>query len=213
MRWLTSLAEACLDLVLPPRCAACAAAPEVEGVWCAACAQSLLPAPRGDRSSRAVHAYGGQIAVAIQRLKYAGAAELGPQLGRLLCALRPSDPRSLVVPVPLHRRRLWQRGYNQAALLARPLARSGGGLELATRALGRVRATLPQTDLDAAARWRNVRGAFVADPRRVAGRAVALVDDVLTTGATARACSEALYAAGARSVEVLTLARRAQGMQ
>jgi ComF family protein len=111
----------------------------------------------------------------------------------------------VLVPVPLGRARERERGFNQAALVAERLAR-GLGAPFRPCWLARARATAPQTDLDAAARRANVRGAFVASTA-AAGADVVLVDDVLTTGATAGECARALRAAGVRSVGVLTVAR------
>ncbi|MBB4265266.1 ComF family protein [Roseospira visakhapatnamensis] len=113
----------------------------------------------------------------------------------------------LIVPVPLHRWRLWRRRYNQAALLARALARRSGR-PWDPLALARRRATPSQGGLGRPGRVANVRGAFrVPDPARVAGRRVLLVDDVLTTGATVEECARVLRRAGALTVDVLTLAR------
>ncbi len=113
----------------------------------------------------------------------------------------------LVVPVPLHRRRMWWRGFNQAALLAMTIARRlDKPIELA--ALTRSRMTIPQTSQDHDARRRNVRRAFaVRLPARVRGRRILLVDDVMTTGATVDECARVLMTAGASRVDVLTLAR------
>jgi len=109
--------------------------------------------------------------------------------------------------VPLHPSRLRWRGFNQAALLAAPVARRLG-CKLDVRSLIRVVATTPQTAKDIQTRRRNVRNAFaVRRPGRIANRRVLLVDDVMTTGATANECARTLRAAGARSVDVLTLAR------
>ena len=112
----------------------------------------------------------------------------------------------LVVATPLHRRRLAERGYNQALLLGRRLARARR-LPFSGTALGRTRATPPQASLPEARRRANVRGAFVASPRKVAGRRIALVDDVVTTGATMDAAARALNAAGAAAVYVVAVAR------
>jgi ComF family protein len=113
----------------------------------------------------------------------------------------------VLAPVPLHPRKRRERGFNQAELIARELA-ARSGLPLAPGALVRRIDTPPQAGLSAAARRRNVARAFaVRQCARVAGRRVVLVDDVLTTGATAQACSRALAAAGARAVRVLTVAR------
>lgn len=119
----------------------------------------------------------------------------------------PSGIHDLVVPVPLHRTRLRWRGFNQAALLGIEVARRLG-CDIDTGCLMRQRATPPQTARDHGARQRNVRRAFrVIDRDRVRDLRLLLVDDVMTTGATADECAEVLLAAGARSVDVLTLAR------
>jgi ComF family protein len=164
--------------------------------------------------------FGGALAEAIRRLKWHPMPELAPALGVLLfAALRRAPPAfstvDLVAPVPLHRRRLRAREFNQAAELAaamREAARAHempfGRVALDARALERTRDTPPQTGLDALQRRRNVLEAFsVRDPARVGGKRVLLVDDVMTTGATADACAGALKRAGAAEVLVLTLGR------
>jgi ComF family protein len=116
----------------------------------------------------------------------------------------PADVDALV-PVPLAPARERERGFNQAALVADELARALGR-PVRRRWLRRARPTRPQSDLSAAERWANVRNAFQAAPA-VAGHHVLVVDDVLTTGATAAECARALRAAGARAVSVVTVAR------
>jgi len=112
----------------------------------------------------------------------------------------------LVAPVPLHPRRLCERGFNQSLELARGLA-ALSGLPLAPQALTRTRHTVPQVRLERAQRLTNLRGAFAADPAQVSGRRVLLVDDVTTTGTTLRECATALLAAGASGVDITVLAR------
>jgi len=111
-----------------------------------------------------------------------------------------------LVPLPLHRARLRSRGYDQALELSRPLAQAFG-LPLLDRALVRRRATPAQSRLDAAARRRNLRGAFDADPAVVLPPHVAIVDDVVTTGATLHAAARALRRAGAQRVDAWVCAR------
>lgn len=175
------------------RCGLPLASPAV----CGAC----LMRPPPWRVATAPLEFGGALAHAIRRLKWGDLPELAAPIAQLV----PPDQRpeaELIVPVPLHPHRLRERTYNQAALLALALYP-----KVALHALERIRDTPPQSRLDAAERRRNVRGAFRADPKRVRGRSVVLVDDVFTTGATADACTRALRSAGAVSVDVLTVGR------
>ena len=145
----------------------------------------------------------------IRRHKYGLDQSLRLALGEFLGDELPYSATDcdVVVPVPLHRRRLWWRGFNQAALLAMTISRR---LEVPIElsALTRSRMTTPQTSQDHDARRRNVRRAFkVAQPARIKDRRVLLVDDVMTTGATVDECARVLMASGAVRVDVLTLAR------
>jgi ComF family protein len=186
-----------------PLCPACDAA--IGGPATAHPDPRLLPPPLA--SARALGPYiggppGNVLARTIQHLKYHGARGLAVPLGEHLAAHYPFPDDALVVPVPLHVSRLRRRGYNQALLLAGVLARRRR-LPLAPRLLERTRATAEHATLGAAARSANVRGAF----RIRAGHAprrdtVVLVDDVLTTGATAAACAEALRSGGVHTVHV-----------
>jgi predicted amidophosphoribosyltransferase len=158
---------------------------------------------------RAGALFGGPVADAVHALKYGGRPDAAGPLGRWLAG-RVELPRGARVAwVPLGPGRRTARGYDQAMILAAALAREAG-LPLQRGALRRVRETPPQVGRDRAARARNVAGAFAASPS-VAGRDVVLVDDVVTTGATAEAAVAALAAAGARSVVVVALARAGQG--
>ena len=143
----------------------------------------------------------------IHLFKYGRVQTLAKPLGRLLALALPRQQEfDLIVPMPLHWRKRWQRGFNQSALLASEISRR---VNLPVRnALRRIRPTAAQAGLTNAKRRLNVSGAFRARKRRALnGKRVLLVDDVMTTGATAASCARALKLAGARQVTLLTLAR------
>ncbi|HET8900040.1 MAG TPA: hypothetical protein VFN09_14830 [Rhodanobacteraceae bacterium] len=141
------------------------------------------------------------------RFKFSADLACGRTLARLWCAQTPPAERpTRLIPIPLHTTRLRQRGYNQALELARPVA-AAFGLQLDPRSLLRTRATTAQTTLDRAARLRNLRGAFVVRAGTTLPSHVALLDDVMTTGATLAAATRALRLAGVSRVEVWALAR------
>ncbi len=192
-----------LALLAPTRCAACDERSSGEP-FCSHCELLLEPADE----PFAVYEYGGPVADAIQRFKYDGRVELASPLGsRMAQETARWDGRvDAVVPVPLHWRRRRRRGYDQAALLARPVARALG-VPCRVRGLRRVRNTPPQVELSHADRARNIEGAF--SPHRLRGaRRVLLIDDVRTTGATLRAATRALRQAGVDEVHPLVLATR-----
>jgi ComF family protein len=173
---------------------------------CAACHAR----PPAFDTARAILAYDEHSRAAVLALKHADRLDLVPGFARWLTrvgkpALADAD---VIVPVPLHRWRLWARRYNQSAELAQRLGRDGK-LPADPFALVRSRATPSQGAMASAkARRRNVLSAFkVPERQRIAGRRVLLVDDVITTGATAEACARALKRAGAVKVHVLALAR------
>ncbi|HUB10139.1 MAG TPA: ComF family protein [Myxococcales bacterium] len=184
----------------PAECAACGGRAGPRGC-CRACARRLAPLA----GVRCAFVHEGALAEAIHRLKYRARDDLAPGLADLLGELPLPAADLLVAPVPLHPRRLRERGFDQAWLLARGLAERRG-LPTLPRLLQRVRHDRPQVGLDRAGREANVRDAFVAGTQ-AAGRDVLLVDDVLTTGATLREAARALGRAGARQVFALTLAR------
>ncbi|MFN7996733.1 MAG: ComF family protein [Bryobacteraceae bacterium] len=150
-------------------------------------------------------AYEGTLRKLIHLYKYSGIRRLADPMGRLIVSALPLDRQfDAVVPVPLHWRRRWQRGFNQSELLARAIARRRGIPMLGV--LRRGSATRAQAGLSNAQRRENVAGAFRAR-RRVPGMRILLVDDVMTTGATSGACARVLKRAGAKSVSVVSLAR------
>ena len=233
LEWKSSL----LNLLFPPLCIACrepsgspgfcaqcwGAIQFLDGPLCLCCgipfdvalgadtlcAACLAHPPAFDRA-RAILRYDETSRAPILALKHADRLDLVPDFALWLerAGRGLIEASDLIVPVPLHPLRLWRRRYNQAAELSRALARRSG-LALDTTALIRSRPTPSQGAMvSAKARRRNVLGAFrVRQPGRVTGRNILLVDDVLTTGATADAASRALKRAGAAKVQILALAR------
>jgi competence protein ComFC len=218
-----------LDLLYPPLCGGCG---KPGARWCVECQANARPVPqplceRCGRSQpdgrlcswcraslpaftalRAWAVFEGPLRQALHRLKYAGDIALGDVLAQPLIQTyqQLAWPVDLAVPVPIGRARRRQRGYNQAALLAWPVALNSG-LIYRSRALTKVRDTPSQVGLNPSQRYENVAGAYQAHAALVSGKSVLLVDDVTTSGATMQACSTALLAAGARQVYGLTLAR------
>lgn len=159
----------------------------------------------------AAHAWGmyqDPLRKAVRRLKYSRDIALGDALAQHLMWLveKYQIEAEMVVPVPLGQKRQKERGYNQAALLARSVA-LGLGLPYKPRAARRTRETASQVGLSLEERQHNVAGAFWANPDLVVHRAVLLVDDVLTTGATLEAAAQALRQAGARQIEAVVVSR------
>ena len=162
--------------------------------------------------ARSVGIYERSLRTMIHRLKYGGKLQLARPLGKVLMAtfLRywDNDDIDLVVPVPLHRNRFRERGFNQAYLLVREWDGLSAGGRIAPRTLIRHRPTRPQTGLGKRGRIENIRDAFaLSGGVSVTGKRVLLVDDVFTTGATAGECAGVLIEGGASRVDVLTLAR------
>ena len=208
------IAAVTLDLIGaflgPPRCAACDSPVARLAVFCAPCASTVQPAEDAGDGAIAAFVYGGAIADAITRFKYSARPDLARPLADLLwraVAARAGLLRSCaVVAVPLHPARLAERGFNQSALLARPVSRRLGAPFLPL-ALARVRDTPRQASLGREDRLGNVHDAFVVrQPKRLRGRPVLLVDDVRTTGATLAACTQAALEVGAGPVTTVVLA-------
>jgi len=192
-------ADCARDLPLPathacPRCAL----PSPKGETCGLC----LRGPPAFDSTRAAFDYAFPLDVLVKRLKYSHRLALAGFFARALAPLPPVD---LVLPMPLHPRRLRERGFNQAVEIARPLARAAN-VPLALAAVARVRDTPPQASLERDARLANLRAAF-ASRRRFDGLRIVIVDDVMTTGASLDALARALKAGGAAEVHNLVVAR------
>jgi ComF family protein len=211
---MIALARLTIELVVsvtaPNRCAACDADVSIMRAFCPACAATLTLPEARDPAHVAAFMYGGAIARAISRFKFDQRPDLARSLATALRrAARPFrvDPPEVVIPVPLHPARLIERGYNQSALLARPVAKDLGA-RFFPRALARIRDTERQVGLDRAARFTNMACGFrVPNAVLVSQRRVLLVDDVRTTGSTLAACAEVLLRAGARDVRTLVVAQ------
>lgn len=199
-----------VDFISAPMCRRCGMpfAHEVGDVGeCMTCLQDPPPYD----AARAVFRYEGGSRRLVTGYKYYDRTLATPMFARWLArAASPQlDNTDVIVPVPLHRWRLLQRRYNQSALLARELGRISGKPVGAT-ALSRTRHTVQQAGLTREERLENVKDAFAISPKsqqQIDGKSVMLVDDVLTTGATLHACTDALRAAGATAVYVVTLGR------
>ncbi len=198
-----------VTFLVPPQCAVCGRPFEFdqgEGSLCGACARRLPVFAR----ARAAMVYGDTSRSLILGFKHGDRTDAAPAFGRWLMRAGAEliADADLLVPVPLHWTRLFARRFNQAAILSQVVARRSG-VPAAIDLLVRRHRTRSQGGLGAAARRRNLSGAFAIRPSRrsmVRGRRVLLIDDVLTTGATASACGRALLRAGAEAVDVLTLA-------
>ena len=212
----TGLCAACWnELVIPgePSCSLCQRPfPDgmAEGAVCAPC---LAEAPRHDGIAAGT-LYNDASRRLVLSFKRGKRIALAPMMARLMAArMGPIDADAdadwLLVPVPLHRWRLWRRGFNQAALLASEIARIKG-MRLEVDALLRTRATPSLAGLGSKARARAMSGAIAVNPKRaerLRGASIMLVDDVLTSGATSHACVSALKRAGAKRVAIACFAR------
>lgn len=231
--------KALLDLLFPPRCVACrrrgswlcptcrGSMPRLPPERCHRCAEPLVGAltcprcwaePPDFRGLTCAFAFAGTARLAIHRLKYQRQRHLAEPLAAALLEADASGtaglaahlpPDAMLVPIPLHPRRMAERGYNQSALLAQALGRQLR-LTVAADALARVRDTPPQVGLTHEGRRTNVRGAFAASDA-VAGRAILLVDDVCTTTSTLREAAAVLRRAGAASIDAIVFARAYHG--
>lgn len=221
-----------LDFALPPRCAGCGQVTEEVGAFCPPCWSKLewlgnsgcqrcglplggteidtcgrcLAEPPALERIRAAVAYDELPRSIALKLKYGCKVALARTMARYMMPLQNDWPAdAIVMPVPLHRWRLWGRGFNQSALIARELARLWG-LRADATALRRIKRTQPLKGLNHLQRRKAVSGAFKA-AANLGGRTIILIDDVLTSGSTAEACARALRRAGAGPVELICWAR------
>ncbi len=198
---------ASLRFLGPPWCATCQAPFEFDRGEGAQCAECLVEPPPHD-GVRAAVAYGEVAREVALKLKYSGRLACAETMAQAMARLLPADA-DLLVPVPLHRWRIWSRGFNQAALIARSLGRAGG-VPVALDLVRRVKATPVLRGLGVGGRAKAVAGAFALAPgakARLAGRTIVLVDDIHTSGATATACARVLKRGGAARVILLCWAR------
>jgi len=235
---LVRLVRPAIDLVLPPRCPICGVLVDDDRQFCADCWQRLrfitepmcracgrpfaedrggmpicapcLATPPIHDGVRAVVRYDDHARQVALKLKHGGRIGMAGLIAAMLARHLPEDAAgALLVPVPLHRWRLWRRGFNQAILIAAALSRDHG-IALADDVLRRTRATPPLKGYSARERARIVRGVFALNPAwkdRLKGRHVLLIDDVYTSGATSHACTALLKRAGATRVTILCWAR------
>ena len=227
---LNQLKTLVLDLLFPRRCVGCgtggsflcapcqSALPHLPPPLCAKCGKPLSFGtlchdcenhPIEIEGIRSLFPFNGVVRQAILQFKYQNVKALAAPLAQLMGEYLGAHPlpADTLIPVPLHPRRLRERGYNQSSLLARELSKLAS-LPIVDGALLRLKNTPPQTKTNSAEdRQRNVAGAFTCRDRQLAGRRILLIDDVCTSGATLDACAAALKMAGATSVWGLTLAR------
>ena len=236
-RAIGEVAAPIVDLVYPPRCPACGEGIGEQGGLCVDCWNDLaipgdpscalcqrpfgqsvpdegsvcapcLASPPAHDGIAAGTLYTDTSRKLVLALKHGRRIALAPLLARLIAARVPkAEGERLIIPVPLHRWRLWHRGFNQAALMARELEKAGCG-ELVVDGLRRTKRTPSLGGMGSKARARALSGAIsVGKPAEVKGRHVLLVDDVLTSGATSTACVRVLKRAGARTVVIACFAR------
>lgn len=202
-----------LELLFPPRCGNCG---RVDSSWCEDCTALLYQHPIAPKEkslsdnftvlSSGVHE--GMLRESLHNLKYLRQTQLASILGARLVPIfeAQSWQPDFITPVPMHPKRLKERGYNQADLIARAFA-SVVNIPYIPNALTRTKETISQVGLSAQERQENMRDVFKAQSEEFGGKIGIIVDDVLTTGATLHECANALYAGGAKTVYGLTITR------
>lgn len=220
IRFVSETRRLLIDALFPPRCPLCDSFVARGGLPCKACVTMLHPLEGNAHLTlncavkiarcRSCFAYDGRIRDTLHGFKYGERLDLLRYLtDELVIEARSLSAADLIIPVPLHTKRLRERGFNQSALLALKLGEKMA-IPVDVDSLKRVRDIPPQVGMERAARLLNVKGAFAVDSgcmSQIAGKSILLVDDVLTTGATINACAGALLAAKAARVEAVTVAR------
>lgn len=233
---LLSMLKAGLDILIPPRCLKCSTLVDIQGTLCPSCWASItfidsplcercgfpfehdmegealcgacIEAPPLYEKARSLMVYNQEARDLILYLKHGDGTHLAPYITDWMLKFAP-EAYDLIVPVPLHWTRLFWRSYNQSALLGNALSKSLG-IPTLPDALVRQRRTPSQGGLSRKGRNENVKGAFAANKKHISllkGKAILLVDDVWTTGATVIECAKVLKKAGATSIYILTIAR------
>jgi ComF family protein len=232
-----------IDVVFPPQCLVCRKIVDAAGNLCHLCWEDInfIGAPQCEKcglpfeldvpdglecgnciatlpkysKARAVFQYGGKTAKLIRSFKYEDNIHASKHFAKWMMRVGAEFivEADIIAPVPLHKRRLFKRRYNQSALLASAISRESG-IKANNALLLRVKNTPPQAGLSSGQRKKNVSGAFKLNPKyenEVIGKNIILVDDVITTGSTINACTQALLNSGAIRVNVLTLAMTVKG--
>ena len=215
-RWVLAqqhIITSLLDLIFPPVCVGCG---RVDALLCAHCRETFIPPqlptntlPPSISEALALGDYTGPLQKAVHALKYDRLTALAAPLGAMLAdrIQQTGWPQSLILPIPLHQTRLARRGFNQTALLSQEAAQILGWA-WRDDVLLRIRETPTQVGLNYQGRQENVRKAFaINDPAVLADRAVILVDDVLTTGATLGECATTLAAAGVQTIRAVVVGK------
>ncbi len=233
----------CANILFPPACLACNELVEQQGALCSECWNQMefctgsacdicgypfeyqmdhhticgacIQQPPPYSRARAVFRYNHVSKQLVTSLKYHDKTHIVPYVAEWMVRAGQDilDEADYIIPVPLHRRRLWARRYNQAALLSKHVSRKTT-VPVFYNALQRMRYTPPQAGLNYKQRMKNVQGAFQVEAKcrfRIKNKRIILIDDVLTTGATVKACARALLKAGAQRVDVLTLGQTIKG--
>jgi ComF family protein len=242
---LSQAARRLADIILPPRCLGCRESTASHGSLCVACWQGLalierpfcerlgipfvydhgegmvsaeaIADPPAYNKARAAARYEGVAIDLVHRLKYGDRVDIAPFMARLMTQAGRDilDGADMLIPVPLHRLRLWHRRFNQAGLLAREVSRHTG-LTYEPLLLVRRKHTAHQVGLSRKERARNLQGAFAvpkAHREHIRGKHIVVIDDVLTSGATSEAAARTLLRAGAARVDMLVFARVAKPLE